>query len=217
MIENIIPAYLYTQYNDDADLNAFVDAYNGIAQTIYVWLRDLQLPIFVGGANAGKQLKWLVKGIYGEDVPILQATKRGDKGPYNTIEYNVSEYNENAVLYNDDIVTASDDLFKRVLTWNFYKADGRNFSVPWLKRRIMRFLNGVDGMDIANDQHWCVSVQFDKDGDGSIEIVINTNAKLNPNLSTPDSFDYAALFKGAMEGGILNMPYYHQTTVTIKE
>ena len=41
----------------------------------------------------------------------------------------------------------TDDVFKRILTWHFYKGDGKNFSVRWLKRRIWRFLQGANGTD----------------------------------------------------------------------
>ena len=33
-----IPSYLYVQYNDDDDLQAFVQAYNELAQEIITWL-----------------------------------------------------------------------------------------------------------------------------------------------------------------------------------
>lgn len=215
MIEKIIPAYLYTQYNDDKNIQSFVDAYNEVAQSLYSWLRDSRLSIFQGGYNSGEQLKWVVKGIYGQDVPILQSTKRAGKGPYNTIEYNFLPFDAYQQLYNNDVVVVSDDLFKRVLTWNFYRGDGKQFSVPWLKRRVMRFLNGIDGEDISNDQHWPISVSFDGD---NVKIVINTTGEGFPSSQPPNSlFDFAPLFKGAMEGGILNMPYYYNVSVSIKE
>ncbi|MGA3767720.1 hypothetical protein ACPBXC_29065, partial [Escherichia coli] len=62
-----------------------------------------------------------------------------------------------------------DDLFKRIMTWNFYKGDGFYFSIPWIKRRILRFLLGVNGTDILNDQRWSISIQF---VDGGIVISI---------------------------------------------
>jgi hypothetical protein len=49
MLEDIIKSYLYTQYNDDDDLQAFVTAYNTMAQEIYSWMINANLPIFVGG------------------------------------------------------------------------------------------------------------------------------------------------------------------------
>lgn len=216
MIDEIIPAYLYTQYNDDKNLQALIDAYNHEAQNFYAWLRDSRLPIFQGGYNSGEQLKWIVKGIYGEDVPILKATKRAGKGPYNTVEYNILPLDAYRQLYNNDVIVVSDDLFKRVLMWNFYKGDGKQFSVSWLKRRVMRFLNGIDGADIPNDQHWPISVKF---VDDVINIVIDTTGEGFSSATTMknSSFDYAPLFKGAMEGGILNMPYYYTISVTIKE
>ncbi|MGG5195353.1 hypothetical protein ACFMPF_23685 [Citrobacter sp. S5] len=57
MLEDIIKSYLYTQYNDDDDIQAFVTAYNTMAQEIYSWMTNANLPIFVGGYNAGDQLR----------------------------------------------------------------------------------------------------------------------------------------------------------------
>lgn len=216
MLDSIIPAYLYTQYNEDKHLQSLVDAYNEQVQTYYEWLRDSRLPIFAGGYNSGEQLKWVVKGIYGEDPPILKAVKRPGRGPLNTIEYNIIPYNTYQQLYGSDIVVASDDLFKRVMTWNFYRGDGSNFSISWLKRRIMRFLNGPNGVDPGVKQQWPVSVKMKN---SVLEIVIDTTGRgiRYPSASGRDTFDYCSLFKSAMEGGILNIPYYFTATVTIKE
>lgn len=215
MIEGVIKAYLYTQYNDDKHLQALVDAYNEFTQEVYEWLRDARLPVFVGGYNSGKQLRWIAKGIYGQDIPILKADKRGNRGPYNALEYNDMPYNSYKDIYDDTVINISDDLFKRVLTWNFYRGDGNRFTIPWLKRRVMRFLNGVDGTDIKNDQHWCVSVSVEEDG---IEITIDTEQlPLNNNGQTvADDFSYVNFFKSAMESDILQVPIYQPVTVIIK-
>ena len=55
------------------------------------------------------------------------------------------------------------------MTLEFYKGDGFYFSIPWIKRRILRFLLGVNGTDILNDQRWSISIQF---VDGGIVISI---------------------------------------------
>ncbi|HHR1377857.1 TPA: hypothetical protein ACS3HB_005252, partial [Citrobacter freundii] len=71
MLEDIIRSYLYTQYNDDDNIRAFVTAYNTMAKNIYDWMRSANLPIFVGGYNAGDQLRWIARGIYGVKPPVL--------------------------------------------------------------------------------------------------------------------------------------------------
>src|SRR5262245_51754337 len=39
----------------------------------------------------------------------------------------------------------NDDVYRRLLTWHFYKGDGKYASVEWLKRRIWRFCYGKNG------------------------------------------------------------------------
>ena len=54
----------------------------------------------------------------------------------------------------------SDDIYKRVLTWRLYKGDGRQFTVTWLKRRVARFVFGVDGSDPPIHETYGVGVAF---------------------------------------------------------
>lgn len=143
MLEEIIKSYLYTQYNDDDDIRAFVTAYNAMAQDIYSWMLNANLPIFVGGYNAGDQLRWIARGIYGVKPPVLVSGKQTIYGPFNAMLFNQLPFNGRKVVNQSEQVVVSDDLFKRIMTWNFYKGDGFYFTIPWLKRRIMRFLTGV--------------------------------------------------------------------------
>lgn len=232
MLDNIIKAYLYQQYNDDPNLQAFIDAYNKLAQEIYDWMAGANLPVFIGGYNVGDQLRWIAKGIYGVDPPVLVSRKVRTFGPYNTLMFNQLPFNGRLISDESEQVTASDDLFKRVMTWNFYKGDGFQFTIPWLKRRIMRFLTGIDGVDVLNDQHWSVSVLFADDG-ASISIIkgyrklttaavydsyaFNTVA-LNQKDSVfikSDEYEFADLFKQAFDSGLLHMPFYQSVSVSI--
>lgn len=232
MLENIIKSYLYTQYNDDDDIQAFVSAYNSMAQEVYTWMISANLPIFVGGYNAGDQLKWIARGIYGVKPPVLISGKSQTLGAYNSFVYNQLSFNGYKVVNQSEQVVVSDDLFKRIMTWNFYKGDGYYFTIPWLKRRIMRFLTGVDGVDIVNDQHWSISVLF-SDAGASVSIIkgfrkltnsglyntsqLNTRA-FNQNTSVlikSNEYEYAALFKQAFDSGLLHMPFYQPVSVTI--
>ncbi|HBQ8793955.1 TPA: hypothetical protein L9B16_004671, partial [Klebsiella quasipneumoniae] len=223
MLEDIIKSYLYTQYNDDDDLQAFVSAYNSMAQEIYSWMVNANLPIFVGGYNSGDQLKWLARGIYGVKPPVLVSGKQTIYGSYNAVMFNQLPFNGRQVVDQSEQVVVSDDLFKRIMTWNFYKGDGFHFTIPWLKRRIMRFLTGADGVDVINDQRWSVSVLFSGSG-ASISIVKGYRKLTDSSLYNSFTFnsrvfnqktsvlikitnyEYASLFKQAFDSGLLHMP-----------
>lgn len=232
MLDNVIKSYLYTQYNDDENLQAFFSAYNEMAQNIYDWMKDANLPVFVGGYNVGDQLRWIARGIYGVKPPILISGKQQLFGPYNALTFNQLPFNGRSVINQSEQVIASDDVFKRIMTWNFYKGDGFSFTIPWLKRRIMRFIVGADGVDVTNDQHWSISVLFSGDG-ASISIVkgyrkLTNSAMFNAQafnsrafnqdssvLIKGNEYEFASLFKQAFDSGLLHMPFYQPVSVTI--
>ncbi|WP_275156364.1 hypothetical protein [Citrobacter portucalensis] len=232
MLEDIIRSYLYTQYNDDDNIRAFVTAYNTMAKNIYDWMKNANLPIFVGGYNAGDQLRWIARGIYGVKPPVLSSGRQLVLGAFNTFTFNTVPFNTRKVINQSEQVVVSDDLFKRIMTWNFYKGDGFYFTIPWLKRRIMRFLTGVNGVDVVNDQHWSISVLFS--GEGASVSIIKGFRKLTDSsvyntqtfnsraynqktsvLIKSNEYEYASLFKQAFDSGLLHMPFYQPVSVTI--
>ncbi|HGB3977742.1 TPA: hypothetical protein ACIVFE_002553 [Salmonella enterica subsp. diarizonae serovar 50:k:z35] len=232
MLEDIIRSYLYTQYNDDDNIRAFVTAYNTMAKNIYDWMRSANLPIFVGGYNAGDQLRWIARGIYGVKPPVLASDRRLVIGAFNTFTFNTVPFNTRRVINQSEQVVVSDDLFKRIMTWNFYKGDGFYFTIPWLKRRIMRFITGVNGVDVVNDQHWSISVLFS--GSGASVSIIKGFRKLTDSsvyntqtfnsraynqktsvLIKSNEYEYASMFKQAFDSGLLHMPFYQPVSVTI--
>ena len=232
MLEDIIRSYLYTQYNDDDNIRAFVTAYNTMAKNIYDWTKNANLPIFVGGYNAGDQLRWIARGIYGVKPPVLSSGRQLVIGAFNTFTFNSVPFNTRKVINQSQQVVVSDDLFKRIMTWNFYKGDGFYFTIPWLKRRIMRFLTGINGVDVVNDQHWSISVLFS--GGGASVSIIKGFRKLTDSsvynaqafnsraynqktsvLIKSNEYEYASLFKQAFDSGLLHMPFYQPVTVTI--
>jgi hypothetical protein len=76
--------------------------------------------------QSGDLLDWTVRGLYGIARPTLGST------------------------------LATDEVYKRVVTWAFYKGDGKVFNIRWLKRRVMRFLEGTNDIN----QTYQVSVRF---------------------------------------------------------
>ena len=157
-LQNTIPSYLYQEYSDDDDLQAFVDSYNTITQEYINTFNNLNLPIYVN--LSGSLLDWVGQGVYGYPRPTLPASAATSVGPLNTYGPNF------AVPLNTEKTTAatsyvtSDDIYKRLLTWHFYKGDGKVFSINWLKKRIVRFLNGANGAPLDVDDISSVSIKF---------------------------------------------------------
>lgn len=210
MLANPLPSYLYTGFMDDDNVRAFFDAYNSLSQQMYDWFATVNLPIFIGSSNGGDQLHWLVHGIYGQLPPSMVNSKTITAGPYNTILYNQLPYNGWKKTNENTQIVTSDDVFKRILTWNFYKGDGFNFTVPWLKRRVRRFLEGALGTDIVNDQQWGVSVTFD--GNGGINITLAVSSQTAGFID----LTFADIFKSAFDNKLLHMPFWANVTVTLE-
>lgn len=145
MIAATIKAYLFRQYADDENLQAFIDAYNLATQSLFIdWFNSINLPIYTG--LSGPLLAWVGFGLYGMPQAALESQPTPAIGAYNTTPYNTLAYNEDT-QQTQTVYGITDDVYKRILTWNLYKGDGKRFCVRWLKRRIMRFILGTDGVD----------------------------------------------------------------------
>lgn len=130
----VLPAYLYMQYRDDLNLQAMVAVYNDLSQQFIDWFNEVPLSVYTNENIAGLLLDWIGAGLYGIQRPNIELDPYGD--------------------------ITSDDLYKRVLTWHQWAADGRQMSVSWLRRRIARFVYGVDGADVWPDKCYNINISF---------------------------------------------------------
>jgi len=227
-----IPSYLYIQYNDDDDLQAFVEAYNALSQELITWFAEINLPIYTGPLITGALLDWVALGLYGQARQTLPSGVNKNLGPFNTFTFNALPYNEMTTVESTDFFATTDDVFKRIITWNFYKGDGRQFSVRWLKRRIMRFLLGDNGTDPGIDQTYQVSVSFGLGDQVDIRILsglrtvtagpFNTAAFNTLPLDGMTTvfqqyvpLEFAPIFKAAVDGGALQLPFQFDWIVTV--
>lgn len=231
----IIPSYLYQQYNDDDDLQAFVAAYNAFAQSYASWFALISLPVYTNPMIVGVLLDWVAEGLYGFVRPALSSGQNRDVGPYNTWAYDTIGYNVRKLVGPQNVTVTTDDIFKRIITWNFYKGDGNVFNVRWLKRRIMRFLIGIDGTAPNVDQTYIISVTF---GSGiiAVRITVGTrrvtggmmfnrfgfNRPFFPYNSLQTSFTPGPtqlpneeVLKEALESGALQVPFQYQVIVEV--
>jgi hypothetical protein len=225
----IIPSYLYQQYADDDNLQAFVQAWNAYAQTYLTWFAYGQLANYT--VQVGPLLDWVGTWLYGVPRPSLSSQVTLDLGPFNTYQINGLAIDDWKVQEPQNITAVSDDIYKRVITWNFYKGDGNVFSVPWLKRRVVQFLEGVDGVAISTADTQQVSVAIagstwtitlltgfrDVDAGPFNTFQINSMA-INGDTSTftpvtpiPDG----ELLAEAMDAGILVVPFQYDVVVNV--
>jgi len=228
----IIPAYVYEQYQDDDDIQAWFAALNQLAQIYTTWFATIGLPVYTGPQISGPLLDLVAQGIYGMMRPSLSSGKNRDLGPFNTYGFNELGFNVRKTIGPSDVTVTSDDVFKRIMTWNFYKGDGNVFNVRWLKRRIMRFLIGTDGTAPNIDQTYVISVSLAPPNAIAIRISIGTrtvtggalfnrigfnrlafNTLLTQYVSPPNPPLYAGVFKEAMLSGVLIMPFQYQVSV----
>ena len=161
-LTTVIPSYLYQEYSDDDDLQEFVAAQNQCQQDYVDTFNALNLPIYTGHPSlvAGALLDWVGAGLYGMTRPALSSGQPVVMGPLNTWGPNwifpmwgtaprsvAVKFGLNILQFLSigDVVITDDDLYRRILTWHLYKGDSNYFDIRFIKRRIWRFLYGVDG------------------------------------------------------------------------
>lgn len=198
-LQNAIRSYLYVQYNDDENLQGFVAAYNEYVQAYVDWFNTINLPVYTNGSIAGALLDWVGTGLYGYPRPGLPTTGTSALGPFNTWAFNTLEFNQQTPAVSQTFYATTDDIYKRVLTWLFFKGDGHQINVRWLKRRVERFLYGINGINFNVDQTYDVSVTFT--GPHAVTIHVPNSAQ-------------KVILSAAIAAGILELPFQITWTVT---
>lgn len=234
-----IPSYLYKQYEDDDDLQAFVGSYNAMAQQYVDWFVTIGLPIYTKDPISGPLLDWVAAGLYGMVRPALPSGLRQNVGPLNTYAFNTWALNQLRMVSSGELFTTTDDIFRRIITWHFYKGDGKVFDIRWLKRRIMRFLTGEDGTAGDTDSTYPVSVTFGANCEVNINLAstrriivggaIFNGFMMNHFSPQPVPFNHlqtrelvfpvsplAPLFKSAVDSGVLELPFQYKFIVNVR-
>ena len=208
MLTSTVKSYLYEQYQDDDSCAAFVQAYNEATQSYVDWFASVSLPVYTG--LSGDLLDWIAAGLYGHERTTLADPLTPALGPLNTETLNsdtLNHFQPPATTF----YTLSDDVFQRILTWNLYKGDGKRFCMRFLKRRIMRFLLGVNGTDpVPGSPGFKVGV----DNTQALSVTVNSSTMVltvtinQTLLSTFTSVTpgILTLFQLAFQGGQLDLP-----------
>lgn len=196
-----IPAYPYIQYQDDDNITCFFDAFNIYAQAYVDYMNSLDLPIYTKAPVQGALLDWVAQGLYGISRPGLPISEGSPaRGPVNTFTPNSLPVNGFVRGNADDYISVNDDFFRRILTWNLYRGDGEFVSPVWLKRRINRFLYGVDGQDIINNTTFYISIQPTDVRKWTIIIPTGTASQI---------------FKSAVEANVIELPFQIEWTIVL--
>lgn len=157
-LTTVVPTYVYGEYSDDPDIQAFFAAVNSQGQGYVDWFVNTPLSVYTSDAISGPLLDWVGAGIYGITRPSLSTLSSRSYGDYNSIPYNTQPFNSRRHVNSGTAQMATDDLYKRTLTWYTYLGDGRQMSVQWLRRRVARFIYGVNGADVTADDFWKISI-----------------------------------------------------------
>jgi hypothetical protein len=96
---------------------------------------------------------------------------------------------------------ASDDIYQRVITWNFYRGDGYQFNVSWLKNRVYRFLAQANGQPAPIPNTYAISVSFSSGN----AVTIHIGSSLNAN---------APILQALINSSVLQLPFQYVFNVT---
>lgn len=187
------PSYLYVQYNDDDNLQAFVTAFNAAAAYYAAWFVNANLPVYT--KLSGTLLDWIANGLYGMVRPTLESVGSIAVGPLNSAQFNTITLNSFRAAVASTFFQAGDDIFQRILTWHLYKGDGKQFTLKWLKRRVLRFLKAPNGTDINTADTSQISISISGD-----IVIIDLTRVTGVDPTIINSFLYI------IEGGLVELP-----------
>ena len=203
-LQNIIPSYAYTQFQDDPNVVAFFTAYNTLAQSYLAWFNSVPFSVYTNANVNGSLLDWIGTGIYGITRPVFSTLSTNFVGALNTVPINTLPIDGSYLEQEGTAISATDDFYKRVLTWFLYVGDGRMCNAMVLRRKIARFLYGVNGTDITLSQVQTVS------------IAVQTTPTLEYLIVLPSAANPASgYFEELYNSGVLQLPFQVAATVTV--
>lgn len=147
-MQSVIPAYLYTQYADDPNVAAFFTVINQIGQGYLNWFNQTPMAVWTSPSVSGSLLNWIGSNLYNTPRPVISSESSSSSGAMATDPMATQAMASFILNTSGTAQAASDDLYKRTLTWIRYKGDGFQATIEWLRRRIARFLYGANGSDI---------------------------------------------------------------------
>ena len=149
-LPNVIPAYVYDQYSDDENVQGFFEVLNAMAQGYMEWFNQTPLPLYTNPNINGPLLDWVGNSLYNIPRPVISDVQQVVKGALATVPLTALPIAGFQISESGTSAIATDDVYKRVLTWFMYRGDGMQMTVEWLRRRIARFIYGINGTDLTD-------------------------------------------------------------------
>lgn len=198
----ILPSYLYKEYADDDTLQAFVDAYNQLAQGYLDWFNLTPLAVYTSPNVNGALLDWIGQGLYGISRPVFSSLNTDvNTTAVNNFAINTMGVNSSTHSSSGTAILATDDYYKRTLTWYLYIGNSRHTNATNIRLRVARFLFGINGTDVTLSQAQAVSVTV---ATGPVHYVITVPA------GTASEY-----FSEAFSTGTLAFPFQLAATVVV--
>lgn len=192
MQTQILTSYPYRQFADDPNVVAFFDAYNDIAQGYMDYVLNLNLPIYT--QLSGPLLDWVGQGLYGLARPTIGIPSGAIFG---SALFGTSIFGEGSV----SSALVSDDIYKKILTWKCYRGDGFNVTIPYMKRRMMRFITGTNGTSPVIDNT------------ATISITVPQSGVMQININAPAYATSVYSLVQCLNNGILDWPFQYPFNV----
>lgn len=241
VVQLTIPSYVYSQYSEDEDIVGFIEAYNKITQIYLNTLINLGLPLYP--QFTGSLLDWVGLNLYNYIRPLLPSGATQELGPYNELTFGSAlPFNGYKRIGPAIYYATTDDVYIRCIDWHFFKGDLKQFTIPWLKRRVARFLFGPGSVPVNENEGWNfdvageyqISVTFGPNHTASITIVNGSTSNVKGALYNETMFGgtmafnavkatftpqsrpaLSSVFKAAIESGVLELPFQWTWTVNI--
>jgi len=147
-LQTVIESYLYNEYADDDDCQAFVNSYNDLSQQYLDWFNNTPMGVYTDPSISGSLLDYIANNLYGIFRPVISTLSQTITGELGTNILGTHTLGTLVITKSGTALVATDDIYKRTLTWYLYRGDGLQMSIEWLRRRIARFIYGVGGADI---------------------------------------------------------------------
>lgn len=201
MLSQTIPSYLYQEYSDDVDLQAFVSAYNQMTQQYVTWFNTIGLPIYTG--LSGPLLDWVCNGLYGYYRPTLQGQLVSDDIFQRCLTWQ---------FYKGDGTTFSIEWLKRRVVRFLTGANGTDpgvqqewqVSVTFGPPNLV-FINILQGIAVLNDGAMYNTSQLDQlqynELDTTVQHFMDTSLSL--------------ILQEALESNVLSFPFQFKAIVGI--
>lgn len=226
-LPNVVETYVYNEFADDPDIQAFFAGVNTTAQGYVSWFNATPLSVYTSPNINGPLLDWIGQGIYGIKRPVISTLTSRSYGAYNTIPYNSLPYGARKHVNSGTAQSANDDIYKRTLTWHTYLGDGRQMSIQWLRMRVARFIFGANGSDIPVEDSFQISISRSSTGFSGAygSTAYNTQAynthKTRKNLAarsitiTVPAGQNSQIFRTLVNEGYLALPFQVNFTVIV--